>query len=243
MAFPEGYNQAEVLGKIAKLEAASRASDQSGLKTPFDGFASEFADRIQAVLLPHPGSDFLKRYSERVSQPLQQIAEELGIDLLIAGIHYPFHITLCDMKPSEDNMPLGLSEDYELQQFQDLGKVWDGVNLSLSRIIPMASNGVILASDIPPEIARAREIIPAVLSVSGNYPDPSQDMSNICHTTLYRITQSVTPELLTEFNTRIRKLNAQIAENNLEMNSPCFYMGPSVNTFGREIIQKMRVIL
>lgn len=202
--------------KYAGIDRAGTAAlYQEGSIKEFPGFPESLNNRFNVSLLFTPDSE--AEFKRRVTDPLREIGNELGIEFYLASRDFRIHSTLLEGLYEGTDTNEGQNKFERIKANQTVQSLDNLVGKTLQYKYLLIDKGNILltAIDIPEWVLKARTDLSRVYSEQGLKP---LNMTNILHISVGRMTQLPSKDRAEKFKTyrqEVAHLRHQISSSPL----------------------------
>lgn len=229
-----------VVQKLNGIHEAGTAALRAGSVEPFTGYPETLKNRFGVYFRYTEKSERLLR-DRRILNEVEEIAQDLGIGLFLAGRPnpggYPLHTTVLEglYEGGSDPRPFVFGEDSMMESggLRDnvfhrgsaldrtkLGDLYYAILAPEKRDYQLKFNAVLVdkgpvllaATEIPQEIIDIRGELAEIYTQAGCKPLP---LDNLLHMTLTRMTRVVDPLQADEYIRQMRLLHQEVVEDPL----------------------------
>ncbi|KKT58269.1 MAG: hypothetical protein UX91_C0002G0036 [Candidatus Amesbacteria bacterium GW2011_GWB1_47_19] len=187
------------LPTIVKYIGNARLGYQGALQGEFVEFKSfpeeELRKRFGITLTFDESSQ--QEFLKRITEPLQKVAESTGAELFMAGIDFPLHSTVLEIKREDAVIPEKEEKMRKIILGENNIRRLPGLTLSFDYMfVDKGGNTVIAATNIPQVILSARETVSSDGIREGFSPLP---LTNILHISVARLTKLPDESNMTQY--------------------------------------------
>lgn len=237
-----------VIDKLNVIHQAGTTALRAGTVEPFKGYGEDLRNRFNVSIRYTLAYDQLIR--QRILNNVTGVAQQLGIDFMIAGKHssdsYPLHTTLLEglyLKEDSTTPISRLVKDGDdpfhfFKSYMDLdmishSNIWDiflpflrcDRKLKFDSVLIDKGPILLAATEIPQEIIDIRGALSEIYSLYGLKTLP---LNNLLHITLARMTKVVDQSNVEEYIYKMEQIHKQIVNDPLELSPYGLYTGNSL---------------
>ena len=175
-----------IVRNLAGIDARGRVALGKGDAPEIPGFGENLKNRFGVVLRFDP--DSLNSYTERLKQPLIDLARKLGHGIMVAERDYPLHVTIMEGiyegtdSQKRDSLFESVAHDRALAE---LTAPLIGLKINANAVLIDKGNVLLTATNIPLGVDTVRESLKSFYETHGLKP---AIIKNLLHSSVARVT-------------------------------------------------------